>query len=36
LLGHPIKFTANGDVATGGVTIFQIQPNGTYKLVSAG
>jgi branched-chain amino acid transport system substrate-binding protein len=36
LLGHPIKFTPNGDVATGGVTVFQIQPNGTYKLVSAG
>jgi branched-chain amino acid transport system substrate-binding protein len=36
LLGHPISFTPNGDVATGGVTVFQIQPNGTYKLVSAG
>jgi branched-chain amino acid transport system substrate-binding protein len=36
LLGHGIKFTPNGDVATGGVTVFQIQPNGTYKLVSAG
>ena len=36
LLGHAIKFTPNGDVATGGVTVFQIQPNGTYKLVSAG
>jgi branched-chain amino acid transport system substrate-binding protein len=36
LLGHAIKFTPNGDVSTGGVTVFQIQPNGTYKLVSAG
>jgi branched-chain amino acid transport system substrate-binding protein len=36
LLGHPISFTKNGDVATGGVTVFQIQPNGIYKLVSAG
>ena len=36
LLGHAIRFTKNGDVATGGVTVFQIQPNGTYKLVSAG
>jgi len=36
LLGHPISFTKNGDVATGGVTVFQIQPNGTYKLVSSG
>jgi ABC-type branched-subunit amino acid transport system substrate-binding protein len=36
LLGHPISFTKNGDVATGGVTVFQIQGNKTYKLVSAG
>ena len=36
LIGHPIAFTKGGDVATGGVTVFQIQPNGTYKLVSAG
>lgn len=36
LLGHPIAFTRNGDVATGGVTVFQIQPGKVYKLVSAG
>jgi branched-chain amino acid transport system substrate-binding protein len=36
LLGHPIAFTKNGDVATGGVTVFQIAPGKVYKLVSAG
>jgi hypothetical protein len=36
LLGHPIAFTKLGDVATGGVTVFQIQPGKVYKLVSAG
>jgi ABC-type branched-subunit amino acid transport system substrate-binding protein len=36
LLGHPISFTKNGDVAGGGVTVFQIRSGGQYKLVSAG
>jgi branched-chain amino acid transport system substrate-binding protein len=36
LLGHAVSFGKNGDVATGGVTVFQIQPGGVYKLVSAG
>ena len=36
LLGHPISFTKNGDVATGGVTVFQIAPGKVYKLVSGG
>lgn len=36
LLGHPVSFSKNGDVATGGVTVFQIGAGGTYKLVSAG
>jgi ABC-type branched-subunit amino acid transport system substrate-binding protein len=36
LLGHPISFTKRGDVATGGVTVFQIGAGGVYKLVSAG
>ncbi len=36
LLGHPISFTKNGDVATGGVTVFQIAPGKVYKLVSSG
>jgi len=36
LLGHPIAFSKNGDVSTGGVTVFQIQPGKVYKLVSAG
>ena len=39
ILGYPVAFNNAGDVRRGpaqGVTVFKIQPNGTYKQVFAG